>query len=282
MEVNGDYLGIEEQRTVQGETIPPVYAEFEGDGSGEPVFLQAEEEITVHRSVQAIRGDLTPIAEEQAQLRQDVQDLASEAANVLYNTAVRSEQSVAGLRQETGHALSQAESAIGQMGSSVQSLDAQVQQMYNEQQSVLERAQRAEQRTEYLMNELQESRRIQEEMYSALEEQRAAFAQQKVILEHDQELHVAHLEHFEQALGSVRRDRESMRTEVQTLSTQLTDALKQVGNLNEELEQTRRMIPSAPAEPPPCDATDDSSRDQISIICVIISSYANPSRTSTK
>ena len=68
-----------------------------GDGSGEPVFLQAEEEITVHRSVQAIRGDLTPIAEEQAQLRQDVQDLASEAANVLYNTAVRSEQSVAGL-----------------------------------------------------------------------------------------------------------------------------------------------------------------------------------------
>ena len=59
------------------------------------------------------------------------------------------------------------------------------------------------------------------------------------------------LENFEQALGSVRRDRESMRTEVQTLSTQLTDALKQVGNLNEELEQTRRMIPSVPAEQPP-------------------------------
>ena len=107
--------------------------------TGEPVFLQAEEEITVHRSVQALRGDLTPIAEEQAQLRQDVQDLASEAANVLYNTAVRSEQSVAGLRRETGHALSQAESAIGQVGSSVQSLDAQVQQMSHEQQSVLER-----------------------------------------------------------------------------------------------------------------------------------------------
>ena len=43
-------------------------------------------------------------------------------------------------------------------------------------------------------------------------------------------------------LQSVRRDRESMRTEVQTLSIQLTDALKQVGNLNEELEQTRRTI----------------------------------------
>ena len=101
------------------------------------------------------------------------------------------------------------------------------------------------------MNELQESKRVQEEIYSALEEQRAAFAQQKVILEYDQELHAAHLEHFEQALGSVRRDRESMRTEVQTLSTQLTDALKQVGNLNEELEQTRRMIPSVPTTQPP-------------------------------
>ena len=161
------------------------------DGTGEPVFLQAEEEITVHRSVQAIRGDLTPIAEEQAQLRQDVQDLASEAANVLYNTAVRSEQSVAGLRRETGHALSQAESAIGQVGSSVQSLDAQVQQMSYEQQSVLERAQRAEQMTESLMNELQESRRRQEEIYSALEEQRAAFAQQKLFIERDQERHAA-------------------------------------------------------------------------------------------
>ena len=100
-----------------------------GDGFGEPVFLQDEEEITVHQSVEAMRGDMTPIVQEQAQLRQEVQDLASEAANVLYHTAVRSEQSVVGLRQETGHALSQAESAIGQVGSSVQSLDAQVQQM---------------------------------------------------------------------------------------------------------------------------------------------------------
>ena len=60
MEVNGDSLGIEEQRTVQGETIPPVHAEFIGEGAGEPVFLQAEEEVTIHRSVQAVRGDLTP------------------------------------------------------------------------------------------------------------------------------------------------------------------------------------------------------------------------------
>ena len=251
MDVNGDSLAVEGMRTMQGETITLFKTEFGNDGTGEPVFLQAEEEITVHRSVQALRGDLTPIAEEQAQLRQDVQDLASEAANVLYNTAVRSEQSVAGLRRETGHALSQAESAIGQVGSSVQSLDAQVQQMSHEQQSVLERAQRAEQRTEYLMNELQESRRIQEEMYSALEEQNAAIAQQKLFIERDQEKHAANLENFEQALGNVRRDRESMRTEVQALSTQLTDALKQVGNLTDELEQTRRMIPSVPVTQPP-------------------------------
>ena len=251
MEVNGDSLDIEQGRTMQGETIPPVQTEDDGEGVGEPVFLQAEEEITVHRSVQAIRGDLTPIAEEQAQLRQDVQDLASEAANVLYNTAVHSEQSVAGLRRETGHALSQAESAIGQMGSSVQSLDVQVQRMSYEQQSVLERAQRAEQRTEYLMNELQESRRVQEEIYRALEEQKAAFAQQKLYIERDQERHAANLENFKQALGNVRRDRESMRTEVQTLSTQLTEALTQVGNLTQELGETRRMIPSAPSPNPP-------------------------------
>ena len=136
---------------------------------------------------------------------------------------------MAGLRRDTGHALSQAESAIGQVGSSVQSLDAQVQQMSYEQQSVLERAQRAEQMTESLMNELQESRRRQEEIYSALEEQRAAFAQQKLFIERDQKRHAANLENFEQALGSVRRDRESMRTEVQTLSIQLTDALNTGG-----------------------------------------------------
>ena len=96
------------------------------------------------RPTQGMRGSLTPIAQEQAQLRQDVQDLAHEAANVLYHTAVHSEQSVAGLRQEIGYALSQAESTIGQVGSSVQSLGAQVQQISSEQQSVLERAQRAE------------------------------------------------------------------------------------------------------------------------------------------
>ena len=60
MEVNGDSFEVEQRRTMQGETIPPVQAEFDGDGVEEPVFLQAEEEITVHRSVQAMRGESDP------------------------------------------------------------------------------------------------------------------------------------------------------------------------------------------------------------------------------
>ena len=110
MEVNRVDGPMEEMRTVQGETIPPVYTDF-GGSSEEPVFLQAEEEINVRRSVQTVRGDFTPIVQEQQQLRQDVQDLADEAASVLYNTATRSAQSVAELRQDTGAALSIAEEA---------------------------------------------------------------------------------------------------------------------------------------------------------------------------
>ena len=65
MEVNGDSGAIEEIRSLQGETIPPVQPEYSGIGSGEPVFLQAEEEIGIRRTVQAIRGDFTPIVQEQ-------------------------------------------------------------------------------------------------------------------------------------------------------------------------------------------------------------------------
>ena len=150
MEINGDSLTVDQMRTVQGENIPPVQPDFVEGDAGEPVFLQAEEEITVHRSVQGMRGSLTPIVQEQAQLRQDVQDLVHEAAHVLYHTAAQSEQSVAGLHQETGRALSEAESAIGHVGSSVQSLDAQVQRLSSDQQSVLERAVSAEQKVETL------------------------------------------------------------------------------------------------------------------------------------
>ena len=74
-------------------------------------------------------------------------------------------------------------------------------------------------------------------MQSALEEQKAAYAQQKLFIECDQTGHDAKLASFEQAIEGVRRDRDSMRTEVQTLSTQLTEALQQVGNLTFELGQ---------------------------------------------
>ena len=47
MEVNGDSGPVDDMRTMQGETIPPVQSDFGGFDSGEPVFLQAEEEISV-------------------------------------------------------------------------------------------------------------------------------------------------------------------------------------------------------------------------------------------
>ena len=73
---------------------------------------------------------------------------------------------------------------------------------------MLERAQRAELRTEHLMQELQESRRVQEEILSALEEQRAAYAQQELIIDLDQSGHDAKLASFQQVFEGVRRDRD--------------------------------------------------------------------------
>ena len=172
MEVNGDSGPMEEMRTVHGETIPPIQADF-GGSFGEPVFLQAEEEISVRRSIQAMRGDVAPIVQEQEQLHQDVQDLVNEAASVLYNTAVRSEQSLAELRQDTGAALSIAEEAVGQVGSSVQTLGSQVEQMSANQQAVLERAWNAERKADTLAKQLQESQQEQVAMLAALEHQKA-------------------------------------------------------------------------------------------------------------
>ena len=39
MEVNGDSGPIDDMRTMQGETIPPMQSDFGGFDSGEPVFL---------------------------------------------------------------------------------------------------------------------------------------------------------------------------------------------------------------------------------------------------
>ena len=45
---------------------------------------------------------------------------------------------------------------------------------------------------------------------------------------------------LEGILGSVKRDRDEVKTEVQTLSEQLNQALKQIGDLTDQFGQTRR------------------------------------------
>ena len=74
---------------------------------------------------------MTPIVQEQEQLCQEIQDLASDAASVLFVTTVHSEQAY--LRNAIGTALSMVEQAIGQVGFSVQSLGSHVEQISSEQ-----------------------------------------------------------------------------------------------------------------------------------------------------
>ena len=50
----------------------PYLLESFGIGLEGTMFLQAEEEISIRRIVQAIRGDIGPIVQEQEQLRQDI------------------------------------------------------------------------------------------------------------------------------------------------------------------------------------------------------------------
>ena len=106
-------------------------------------------------------------------MRQDVQDLADEAASILYNAAARSAQSMAKLRQDTSAALSLAEEAIGQVGSSVQTLRFQMDEIATEQWEMLERALTAERRAETLAQQLHDSQMEQEAMLVALEHQKA-------------------------------------------------------------------------------------------------------------
>ena len=73
--------------------------------------------------------------------------------------------------------------------------------------------------------------------------QQEAHHEQEVVRQRDE------LAKMDRLLGSVRRDREDMRNQVQTLSEQLTQALKQIGELTADLGQTRRMIPVVPNIP---------------------------------
>ena len=51
---------------------------------------------------------------------------------------------------------------------------------------------------------------------------------------------------LEGILGSVRRDHDDVKTEVQTLSEQLKQALEQIGDLTDQLNQTWREIQYPP------------------------------------
>ena len=62
-----------------------------------------------------------------------MQNLVSDAANVLYTTSVCLEQSVVALHQDIGIALSWVEAAIVQVGSSVQSLGFHIKEISSEQ-----------------------------------------------------------------------------------------------------------------------------------------------------
>ena len=53
-----------------------------------------------------------------------------------------------------------------------------------------------------------------------------ALEEQKILMENEKVWQGSKMTTFEQALEGVKRDRDSMRTEVQTLSRQLTEALK--------------------------------------------------------
>ena len=69
MEVNGTSGHLEEIHALQGETISPVQMRVNDWDEDEAVFLQAQEEINIRRTVHAVRGNIAPIVQEQEQLR---------------------------------------------------------------------------------------------------------------------------------------------------------------------------------------------------------------------
>ena len=79
-------------------------------------------------------------------------------------------------------------------------------------------------------------------MLIALEHQKPVPTKQQAHLEKELLLQKDEQERIEGLLGSVTRDCDDMRKEVQTLSEQLTQALKQIGDLIVELGQTPHMI----------------------------------------
>ena len=82
-------------------------------------------------------------------------------------------------------------------------------------------------------------------MLAALDHQNAIQTQQQARLEQEIVWQSDEQERIEGLLGSVTRDGDNMRKEIQTLSEQLTQTLKQVGELTTELGTTRRLVESS-------------------------------------
>ena len=75
-------------------------------------------------------------------------------------------------------------------------------------------------------------------MLAALEHQKAMQTQQQELLEKEIVRQREERAKLEGILGSVRRDCDEVKIEVQTLSEQLNQALKQIGELTDQLGQT--------------------------------------------
>ena len=92
-------------------------------------------------------------------------------------------------------------------------------------------------------------------MLAALDHQKAMQTQQEKLLEKEIVRQREEWAKLEGILGSVRRDHHDVKTEVQTLSEQLKQALKQVGDLTDQLGQTQREIQHPPPVSQPGPAT---------------------------
>ena len=120
------YDDVESVGSDVGGTIPPLQGDIRATG----MYLPAEEEIR-RRTVHAWRGADMPV--QSAVLRQDVEELAQEAASALQATAAQSEWNIARLTHEMGTTFGRVEAAMFDMDSRVESVDDKVQRLQAEQ-----------------------------------------------------------------------------------------------------------------------------------------------------
>ena len=157
------YDDVESVGSDVGGTIPPM------QGAGLPaegMYLSTEEEIR-RRTVHAWRGADMPM--QSAVSRQDVEELAQEAASAIQATAVQSAMGIARLTQETGTTFGRVEAAMFNMDSRVESVDDQVQRLQADQREQQQRTQAA----------LQSTAALEQQLHQAKERRRQEAAQHK-------------------------------------------------------------------------------------------------------